>query len=165
MKKAQENISYKDIKRKQIIDVIIIIVLAAVVYIFASSNDILEAVVDFSRLHENWEADEIIPVFLFLVFALLVFVFRRWSEVRELNVMLASQKNELEKALSEIKQLRGILPICAECKKIRDDKGYWHQVELYVREHTDAQFSHSICPDCKQKLYPELYDDKDMNVN
>jgi len=63
---------------------------------------------------------------------------------------------ELQKALSEIKKLSGMLPICASCKKIRDDKGYWKQIELYIKEHSEADFSHSICPECAEKLYPEF---------
>jgi len=63
---------------------------------------------------------------------------------------------EIQKALEEIKTLRGIVPICAHCKKIRDDQGYWDHVETYVSRHTDAQFSHGFCPDCMQKLYLEL---------
>lgn len=66
---------------------------------------------------------------------------------------------ELRQALSEIKTLSGLLPICASCKKIRDDNGYWEQVESYVGKHSDAQFSHSICPECIKKLYPEYYKD------
>lgn len=62
-----------------------------------------------------------------------------------------------EKALEDIKILRGFLPICASCKKIRDDKGYWNQIESYIHEHSEADFSHSICPDCAQRLYPEFY--------
>ena len=63
---------------------------------------------------------------------------------------------ELQDALAEVKKLSGFLPICASCKKIRDDKGYWSQIEAYISEHSEAQFSHSICPECKKKLYPEL---------
>jgi hypothetical protein len=62
---------------------------------------------------------------------------------------------ELQKALDEVKMLTGFIPICASCKNIRDDKGYWQQVEAYISTHTDAQFSHSMCPDCMKKLYPE----------
>jgi PAS domain S-box-containing protein len=65
--------------------------------------------------------------------------------------------SELQKALSEVKKLSGLLPICASCKKIRDDKGYWNQIESYIRDHSEAEFSHGICPDCLKKLYPELY--------
>jgi len=70
----------------------------------------------------------------------------------ELQRELADRVRELEKALSEVKQLRGILPICSYCKKIRDDKNYWQQVENYYARHTDAKFSHSVCPDCYEKV-------------
>ncbi|MBI5062347.1 MAG: PAS domain-containing protein [Desulfatitalea sp.] len=63
--------------------------------------------------------------------------------------------HELRDALSKIKTLSGLLPICASCKKIRDDQGYWRHLESYIREHTQADFSHGICPDCVKKLYPE----------
>jgi hypothetical protein len=68
---------------------------------------------------------------------------------------------ELKKALYEIKTLRGILPFCSFCKKIRDDKGYWEQVDVYIHKHSQADISHSICPDCAKKHYPdsELFDD------
>ncbi len=65
----------------------------------------------------------------------------------------------LQKALAEVKKLGGLLPICANCKKIRDDTGYWSQVEEYISDHSEAQFTHGICPDCARKLYPELYDE------
>ena len=61
---------------------------------------------------------------------------------------------------SEIKQLRGMLPICASCKKIRDDKGYWSQIETYIKKHSEAEFTHAICPECMRKLYPEYSDDQ-----
>ena len=62
---------------------------------------------------------------------------------------------EREKVLAEIKVLGGLLPICMSCKKIRDDKGYWNQIETYIRSHSQAEFSHSLCPECAHKLYPE----------
>jgi len=63
--------------------------------------------------------------------------------------------DELQDALASVKTLRGLIPICSACKSIRDDRGYWKQVEAYIREHSDATFTHGICPDCIQKLYPE----------
>jgi len=69
---------------------------------------------------------------------------------------LAGKIGELQRALAEIKTLRGIVPICASCKKIRDDAGFWQQVEVYVRDHSEAEFSHGICPECMKKLYPEF---------
>ena len=63
---------------------------------------------------------------------------------------------ELKEALSKVKTLSGLLPICAGCKKIRDDKGYWNQIEQYLNEHSDAIMSHGICPECAKKYYPDL---------
>jgi hypothetical protein len=68
---------------------------------------------------------------------------------------------QLQEALSEVKQLSGLLPICASCKNIRDDKGYWNQIESYIKERSEAEFSHGLCPDCAKKLYPNLYLDDD----
>jgi hypothetical protein len=63
--------------------------------------------------------------------------------------------HELTDALGNIKTLKGLLPICSSCKKIRDDKGYWQKVESYISEHTEAEFTHGICPDCVRRVYPE----------
>ena len=63
---------------------------------------------------------------------------------------------ELQNALADVNQLSGLLPICAYCKKIRDDKGYWNQIEAYLQKHTEAEFSHGICPDCEKKIYADL---------
>jgi hypothetical protein len=63
---------------------------------------------------------------------------------------------ELQQTIDEVKTLKGIIPICASCKKIRDDSGYWQQVEEYVKNHSDAEFSHGICPECVKKLYPNI---------
>ena len=71
-------------------------------------------------------------------------------------VNLQRVEHDFLKARNEIKTLKGFLPICASCKKIRDDKGYWTQIESYIRDHSEAEFSHSLCPDCMKKLYPEI---------
>lgn len=68
-------------------------------------------------------------------------------EMRRLNT-------QLQEALEKVRTLHGMLPICSNCKKIRDDQGYWHQIEKYIRDHSDAEFSHGICPECKIILYP-----------
>jgi PAS domain S-box-containing protein len=65
---------------------------------------------------------------------------------------------DLQAAMAKVKTLNGLLPICASCRKIRDDRGYWQQVEDYIRMHSDADFTHSICPDCAIRLYPEFAD-------
>ncbi len=75
----------------------------------------------------------------------------------ELQSMLADRVVELEEALARVRQLRGLLPICSYCKKVRDDQNYWQQVEQYVSTHADVKFSHGICPDCYQKVVePQL---------
>lgn len=91
-------------------------------------------------------------------------------ELRKLNQQLSREIEErkraeqdrerlivdLQEAFAQVKKLSGLLPICASCKKIRDDQGYWQQIEAYIRDHSEADFSHSICPDCLRKLYPNL---------
>lgn len=69
---------------------------------------------------------------------------------------LLAEKTALEAALQQVRTLQGLLPICASCKKIRDDDGYWHQVESYISRHAAVEFSHSICPDCRLSLYAEI---------
>lgn len=67
---------------------------------------------------------------------------------------------QLREALEHVQTLKGLIPICSHCKKIRDDRGYWHEVEVYVRDHSSAEFSHGLCGDCLEKLYPEYYPKK-----
>ena len=74
----------------------------------------------------------------------------------EMRAVLADKVQELALALDQVKTLRGIVPICANCKNVRDDQGYWNRVETYMRDHTGAEFSHAVCPDCMDKLYPQL---------
>ena len=79
------------------------------------------------------------------------------QRILRLQTELAARVKELELALSKVKQLQGLLPICCYCKKIRDDQNYWRQVEGYVAEHSEAQFTHAICPSCREKIIePEL---------
>jgi hypothetical protein len=81
--------------------------------------------------------------------------------VRDITVRKNSEEDkerliqELQDALGQVRELSGLLPICASCKSIRDDKGYWTRLEAYLSAHSKAEFSHGICPDCARKLYPE----------
>jgi len=83
------------------------------------------------------------------------------AQLETKNEQLQEKNTQLQEALDNIKTLKGFIPICANCKKVRDDEGFWEQVEIYVRDHTEAEFSHGICPDCMQELYPELYEKLD----
>lgn len=83
------------------------------------------------------------------------------TEISEINKALTVENKKLEEALAEVTQLSGFLPICASCKSIRDDKGYWNRIETYISSHSEAKFSHSICPKCEKALYPEDFDEQD----
>jgi hypothetical protein len=74
----------------------------------------------------------------------------------DLTLKYKGTSEKLAKAISEVKSLSGLLPICAHCKKIRNDQGYWEKVEDYFSSHSEAEFSHSLCPECMKKYYPEL---------
>jgi PAS domain S-box-containing protein len=82
------------------------------------------------------------------------------EQLTALSQHLERANRDLQASLDKVKTLSGLVPICANCKKIRDDRGYWNQVETYIEKHSDAQFSHGICPECAQKLYPELYQEE-----
>jgi hypothetical protein len=64
---------------------------------------------------------------------------------------------DLQKAAAEIRTLQGLLPICSSCKRVRDDTGYWNQIETYISAHADVRFSHGLCPECARTLYPEVF--------
>jgi ligand-binding sensor domain-containing protein len=91
-----------------------------------------------------------------LIFVSMIFGAYRWYLWRFLK-RESELKKRVEEALAEIKILSGLIPICSNCKKIRDDKGFWDQLEHYIDVHSEATFTHSICPDCAEKLYPELF--------
>jgi len=90
-------------------------------------------------------------------------IFRDITQSKLLEVEREKLIKELKNALDQVKQLSGLLPICASCKKIKDDKGDWHQIESYIRDHSEAEFTHGICQECVNKLYPgldlKIYDD------
>lgn len=86
---------------------------------------------------------------------------KRTEQLNLTNADLIQKNEDLEKALTKVKTLSGLLPICSHCKKIRDDKGYWNQIESYIQKHSEAEFSHGICQECAKKYYPDfnLYKD------
>jgi hypothetical protein len=86
---------------------------------------------------------------LLLLTALVVVLFNRYR-------LKTRAHRDLQRAMDQIHTLRGLLPICSSCKKIRNDEGYWIEVESFVRDHSDAEFTHGICPGCADRLYPEM---------
>lgn len=111
-----------------------------------------------SCIHQHIHAgkaviEQIIAVPIFDDQGEVIFIVEELNDVTE----LIQTKEILEHVKRELKTLRGIIPICAACKKVRDDKGYWQQVEAYIRDRSELDFSHAICPECAEKLYPELF--------
>lgn len=86
----------------------------------------------------------------------------RYQQLKNSEDRLRKEKEKVEEALANVKKLSGLLPICSHCKNIRDDRGYWNQIESYIHEHSEAEFSHSICQKCAKKYYPDIdiYDDR-----
>lgn len=113
-------------------------------------------VLPYTFLTEHLLAIVFVPAALLWHFALTSRVKQQERTMREtLERTVKERTSELTQALSEVKALSGLLPICSHCKKIRDDGGYWSSVETYISEHTDARFSHSLCPECVETHYPE----------
>lgn len=90
-------------------------------------------------------------------------VLTEFKDLIEAHLSLLEVNEQLRTALAEVKVLRGMLPICSICKKIRDDKGYWEKIENYIQQHSEAEFSHSLCPDCVKKYYPDFNPDRNRS--
>ena len=134
-----------------------------VVGIFEIYSDITNSIVNLDKLRSRYHA-QLVIITVFLLLTILLSFYRAHRRITE-RVRIQEEKEklirELEEALSKVKKLSGFLPICASCKKIRDDKGYWNQIEEYIRIHSEAEFSHGICPECSKKLYPKFRKKKD----
>lgn len=120
-------------------DLVLILILAIPLFIFVSVFHLFERFAEFHQKYGVGPIDDFIIAFAVLMFALGIFSLRRWKE--------------LQKALARMKILQGLLPICASCKKIRNDEGYWERLETYIEDHSEADFTHGICPECVKKLY------------
>ncbi len=139
-----------DVKSNQKIDLLIIGALVTITYFFSIQFDLQERFDSFCDLYEHYEVDELMVVGLVLIPISMIYVWRRWQEIRQAN-------KRLDTALAEVEHLRGIIPICCACKKIRDDDGYWHEVETYFKNRLDTSFTHGICNDCIKEIYPDTY--------
>ena len=123
-------------------DLLIIISLMSLV--FAGTIYFMEKVAEWYHKDGVGLIDEVKITLGILTCAFAIFALRRWRE--------------LQSALSNIKTLQGLLPLCASCKKIRDDNGYWNQLEAYLLDHSDAEITHGICPECMKKLYGDHFE-------
>jgi hypothetical protein len=89
-----------------------------------------------------------------LLFTLFI---RDITETRRVETERELMIRQLQDAVAKVKTLTGLLPICSACKKVRDDDGYWHQVESYLMSHSQLSFTHGVCPECAHRLYPEIF--------
>jgi hypothetical protein len=143
-------------KKRIIIDMIVVALLTTASFFLAGAMDILEKIVEFSNRYEAFEIDEIVSSIIVLSFCLVVFCVRRLNDLSAAKTEVEKTNKALSNALAEVKELRGILPICSFCKKIRDDKGYWQGIEGYIASHSLADFTHSVCPTCLEEHYSDI---------
>lgn len=126
-----------------IIIVVLSIVFASTIYLFKRFAEKYLA-----EKYQEWGGaalDELSIVLAILGCTCVIFTIRRWRR--------------LQRVLANLKTLRGLLPLCASCKKIRDEKGFWNQLEAYILNHSDAEITHGICPDCAKKLYGNILEE------
>ena len=115
-----------------------------------------------SKVHDFLDIGFSIIICLIINGVSIHIIYKKYDIERELNKKMLDQaisdKELIESSIREIQILRGLLPICSYCKKIRDEEGAWTQLEKFIQENSEAKFSHSMCPECAQTIYPEFYD-------
>ncbi len=148
------------LRSRAVRDGIAIALVAVLIYLTAAHFDVVNRLSEWFIAHEDLQVDELAVVAAYLVVAAGVFVWRRRSELLEQireRERVEGEKNALvpalERALREIQTLSSLLPVCAWCKRIRDDDGTWSQVDAYISRHTNIAVTHGICPDCAEKLH------------
>jgi hypothetical protein len=141
--------------------------ITSLVPIYAYETNELIAVLGLDITARDWNKKIILQCLLpagltifIMLLTIFLFILNRDRQIIKMQYDKKHQiATELQQTLQHVKRLQGILPICVKCKKIRDDKGYWNRIESYIREHSEADFSHGICPECAKKLYPDYIDD------
>jgi hypothetical protein len=141
-------------------DLAILLGVAVLVFVLSAMFDVFNKVISWVYQHDTWQLDELFTVAVYFVLAVSVYAWRRHVEVVE---QLRGRKKaeaekarlipELERARAEVSRVRKLVPMCSECKRIRDPKGYWHPVEVYLESHLAANVGDGLCPDCARRLY------------
>jgi hypothetical protein len=130
-------------------DLVVLALVGVLLFFVVVRFEVFERFSAWSRIHESWQLDEALVAIALLAFAAALYALRRWQDLKR-----EVARRHVAEAVTE--RLEGLLPICAGCKKIRDGVGSWVAVEVYVSARTQAAFTHGICPECRQRLYPEL---------
>jgi hypothetical protein len=141
-------------------DLVLVAVTAIVVFVLSASVDLLNMVIGWIYKHETWQLDEMFTVFIFLTFAMSVYAFRRYRElVAEINRRTQAEAANaqlipaLERAREDAASLRKIVPVCPSCKRIRDTKGNWFELETYLEIHYRTRINDGLCPGCARDAY------------
>lgn len=145
------------LKRKTAVWLFLLSVIIIAVIGLSYITGIVEPEIDLATYHSHLTSWIASLATYSIVIGLVIFLVGNIGQLLSVKLSeLEKTNDELQLALKEINTLQGILPICSYCKKIRDDKGYWNQLEIYIHDHSDAKFSHSICPECMKKMRSDL---------
>ncbi len=147
-------------RSKSFQDVVVITILAVLVFAFSAAFDIFNAIIGWVYRHDTWQLDELFSVSVFLVVAMGVYAWRRnrelTDEIRRRERVEAEKAQlipELESALADVHTLKKLLPFCTSCRRVREDSGYWNQVEEYMVSHFSTKLDDGLCPDCARRFY------------
>ncbi len=146
---------------KALKDSVIIIAILLVSFFLFGIFDVLEAIVAFANTHENLEIDELLSTAVVFSLCMLWYSWQRLKETEAARIIAENKTVELEKTLSEVRTLQGIIPTCCYCNSIRDDKGAWGDLQSYINTNLDAKFSHGVCPECLEKRIEEIENDEE----
>jgi hypothetical protein len=147
-------------KSRSVRDLLVIIVLGLLVVALSSRFDIFQGIIDWVFRHDTWQLDDVLTATLFLVIAFALYAWRRHRELLEEIRQREKAEAEasrlaplLESSRAEISTLAKLLPICSQCMRIREDKGYWIQVDQYMELHYGTRLDGGLCPECARKKY------------
>jgi len=154
-------------KPRPLKDLAVIAFLSVTVFAVSATFDVFSKILTWLYRHDTWQLDELFTVSFFLMFAIALYAWRRHKEIvtqiqrrEKAETEKAELVPRLESALADVSTLTKLLPICASCKKVRDDRGYWSQVEVYIETHFHTRLDDGICPDCARKLYSSRLEKK-----
>jgi hypothetical protein len=141
-------------------DLVIILGVSVIIFVLSAFFDVFNKAISWIYRHDTWQLDELFTVAVYLAVAISIYAWRRHRELldeyrhrQKAEAEKAELVPELERALADVTTLRTLLPICSSCKRIRDPKGYWDPVEVYIENHTSAKINDGLCPDCARKMY------------
>lgn len=146
-------------------DLLIIVAVLVTSFVLFSIFDVLEALVAFTKTHENLELDELISTAGIMSFCLTWFACRRLKESNHARNIAEQSTLQLQRSLSEINSLQKSIPICCYCNNLRDDKGAWGDLQTYINNNPDTEFSQGVCPECLEKRISEIEQQEDGSEN